>query len=253
VLFKFQNLNLKRPYLSASSIFIKNSFQNINCRFWLAISYFYTRPSNLLGHWLIASWHYSSAWAALLKWIPLLLVLVGAFGKYVYELPKIHKPDYCIAHWKAINIHLALCVFSSFVQGRQVTIWCDNNIAISILSFGRGTGPLLQCIACNLWLFQAHMDCHIVYEHIRGPDNRVADLLSIWLVTSNPVAQLLWPNLVAFWFLHNVSIQVFQCPQLSLALSSLSKNWVPSIYLKPVFTPQQYTLIMFLIFLSVFV
>jgi hypothetical protein len=74
----------------------------------------------------------------------------GVFGKHVYELPIIHKPDYCIAQWEAINILLALCVFSSFIQGRQITIWCDNNAAVSILSSGRGADPLLQCIARNL-------------------------------------------------------------------------------------------------------
>jgi hypothetical protein len=114
----------------------------------------------------------------------------GVVGKYVYELPIILKPDYCIAHWEAINILLALRVFSSFVQRRQVTIWCDNNAAVSVLSSGRGVDPLLQCIARNLWLFQAQMDCHIVYMHIRGAENCVADLLSRWAVTPNPVAKL---------------------------------------------------------------
>jgi hypothetical protein len=60
--------------------------------------------------------------------------LGGVFCKYVYELPIIHKPDYCIAHWEAINILLALRVFSSFVQGRQVTIWCDNNAVSLVLA-----------------------------------------------------------------------------------------------------------------------
>jgi hypothetical protein len=58
---------------------------------------------------------------------------------------------------------------------------------------------LLQCIARNLWLFQAQMDCHIVYTHIRGSDNCVADLLSRWSVTPNPVAKL-------FQLLHSIPI-----------------------------------------------
>jgi hypothetical protein len=33
------------------------------------------------------------------------------------------------------------------------------------------------------------MVCHIVYTHIRGSDNCVADLLSRWSVTPNPVAK----------------------------------------------------------------
>jgi hypothetical protein len=127
--------------------------------------------------------------------------LGGVFGKYVYELPIIHKPDYCIAHWEAINILLALRVFSSFLQGCQVTIWCDNNTAVSILSSGRGSDPLLQCIARKMSLFQAQMDCHIVYTHFRGSDNCIADLLSRWSVTPNPVAKL-------FQLLHSIPIWI---------------------------------------------
>jgi integrase len=33
---------------------------------------------------------------------------------------------------------------------------------------------------------------------------------------------------------------LFESPQLTLALSSLSKNWVPNVSLKPVFTPSQF-------------
>jgi hypothetical protein len=126
--------------------------------------------------------------------------LGGALGKYVYELAITHKPDYCIAHWEAINILVALRIFSSFVQGQQVQIWCDNSAAVNILNSGRGSDPLLQCIARNLWLCQAQLDCNLWYSHIKGQDNCVADLLSRWSVTRDPVAKLFkFMNQVPVW------------------------------------------------------
>jgi hypothetical protein len=64
-----------------------------------------------------------------------------------------------------------------------------------------------------------------------------------FLIASNlsvPTVRNYVSSIKSFFKLHNVSIQVFESPQLSLALSSLSKNWVPSVSLKPVFTPQQF-------------
>jgi hypothetical protein len=49
--------------------------------------------------------------------------LGGVLSNCVYELSIDHKPDYCIAHWEAINILVAIRTFSSF-------IWCDNMVAV---------------------------------------------------------------------------------------------------------------------------
>jgi hypothetical protein len=60
----------------------------------------------------------------------------GVLSNYVYELPMGHKPDYCIAHWEAINILDAIRTFSSFISHSKVTIWCDHMVAVSILNSG---------------------------------------------------------------------------------------------------------------------
>jgi hypothetical protein len=90
-----------------------------------------------------------------------------------------------IAHWEAINILVALHVFSSFIKG---VIWCDNRAAVSLFSSGRGVDPLLHSIARNLWLEQAVLDCELVFQHIIGADNNTADLLSTWFSDPNPTA-----------------------------------------------------------------
>jgi hypothetical protein len=125
--------------------------------------------------------------------------LGGALGNYVYELAITHQPGFCIAHWEAINILVALRVFSGLIKGRSIIVWCDNAGAVAMLNSGRGKDPLLQCIARNLWLEQASLDCEMIFTHIRGSANCVADLLSRWSVTSNPTAKL-------FQLLNNIPI-----------------------------------------------
>jgi hypothetical protein len=56
----------------------------------------------------------------------------GALGNYVYELAILPKPEYCIAHWEAINILVALCTFCPLLHHHRVIIWCDNTVAVNI-------------------------------------------------------------------------------------------------------------------------
>jgi hypothetical protein len=77
-------------------------------------------------------WHVRMRLTALLKFLsvlPRINIFVdaslsglgGVLGNYVYELAIVHKPNYCIAHWEAINILLAL-LFSPFLASRNVTV-----------------------------------------------------------------------------------------------------------------------------------
>jgi hypothetical protein len=104
--------------------------------------------------------------------------LGGVFNNYVYELPILHKPEYCIAHWEAINVLVALRTFSPFISHHNVTVWCDNMVAVSILTSARGSDSFLQSVARNMWLFEASIDCSIQFKHISGTSNGIADLLS---------------------------------------------------------------------------
>jgi hypothetical protein len=45
--------------------------------------------------------------------------LGGAHGTYIYELAVVHRLDYCIAHWEAINIIVALRVFLPLSKGKR--------------------------------------------------------------------------------------------------------------------------------------
>jgi hypothetical protein len=69
-------------------------------------------------------------------------------------------------------------------------VWCDNKVAVSVLTSGRGIDPTLHSIARNLWLFEAACDADITFSHVRGKLNVVADLLSRWGTRKNPTAEL---------------------------------------------------------------
>jgi hypothetical protein len=78
-------------------------------------------------------------------------------------------------------------------------VWCDNKVAVSVLGTGREVDPILQSISRNLWVMGAMLDCDIEFAHVRGVDNKVADLLSRWEEVGNPVAK-------DFGYLNNIPI-----------------------------------------------
>jgi hypothetical protein len=125
--------------------------------------------------------------------------LGGVLGNFVYKLSLPPRPGWCIAHWEAINILVALRTFSKYISGSYVTIWCDNMVATNILNSGRGVDPILNLISRNIWLFLASCDCDVQFAHIKGKNNTVADMLSRWGAYSNPHAHL-------FYLLNNIPV-----------------------------------------------
>jgi hypothetical protein len=113
--------------------------------------------------------------------------LGGVLGASVYTHTFSPRPGWSIAHWEAINVFVALQVFSHLVQGQLVTIWCDSRVAVSVLQEGRGQDPILHTIAWNIWLFLSAIDCDVEFRHVPGSLNRVAHLLSS---TRRPLATL---------------------------------------------------------------
>jgi hypothetical protein len=229
-IFKFQNQNLKRPYLSAKNFIFKFISKNqlqvlIGHLIFLhkavkPARVFVNRILALLRkmgdapkaaiegtkqdlQWCMAFAHAAKGTVLIYKCLlPRLDIFWfrGALNNYVYELSISHQPGYCIAHWESINILVALCTFAPFLAHYQVTIWCDNTVAVSILNSGRGIDPLLHTIARNIWLWEASSDCEIFFAHVRGNLNNIADLLSRLTVTANPVPKLFnLLNAVPLW------------------------------------------------------
>jgi hypothetical protein len=61
--------------------------------------------------------------------------LGGALNAFVYRAPLSPRPGWSIAHLEAINVFVALQVFSAFIGGRRVMDWCDSRVAVAILHF----------------------------------------------------------------------------------------------------------------------
>jgi hypothetical protein len=102
----------------------------------------------------------------------------GVLNTFVYRRALVHKPGWCIAHWEALNVFVALKVFSSFLSDQRVTVWCDSRLADSVLQSGHGLDPVLHTIARNIWFLLSSLDCDVLFSHIPGWLNVVADLLS---------------------------------------------------------------------------
>jgi hypothetical protein len=83
-----------------------------------------------------------------------------------------------------------LQVFSTFIQGQRVVLWCDSRVAVAILHSGRSRDPILHSIARNIYLLQAALDCDVEFSYIPGYLNTVVDLLSHWESTLSPTAAL---------------------------------------------------------------
>jgi hypothetical protein len=93
---------------------------------------------------------------------------MGVCYNSIYELALPTRPGLSIGHWEAINILVAIHVFSSSHSGKLVHIWCDSKVAVSVLNSGRGADPILQSVARNIWLEQAKIDCELCFTHLKG-------------------------------------------------------------------------------------
>ena len=81
-----------------------------------------------------------------------------------------------------VNILMAIRLFKFQWASRRVLIHCDNEVVVTVLKNGNTRDPFLAACACNIWLESALSDIctDLQYGHIRGVDNKVADVLSRW-------------------------------------------------------------------------
>ena len=117
--------------------------------------------------------------------------LGGRWCRYVYHLPipEGHM-NWSIVHLEMINILLSIRLFQAQWAGRKVLIKCDNEAVVTVLRSGRARDPFLGACARNIWYAGSLADMDIQYVHIRGLDNRVADLLSRWTGCYKDVIEL---------------------------------------------------------------
>ena len=73
---------------------------------------------------------------------------------------------------------------------KKVLIKCDNAAVVDVLTHGRTKDAFLATCARNIWQEAALQDGDLVYAHILGRENVIADLLSRWSYTSSNIIKL---------------------------------------------------------------
>ena len=89
-----------------------------------------------------------------------------------------------------LNILVALRVCAKQWANNKILLKCDNQAVVSVLNSGKTQDLTLAAMARNINMLLAVEDIELQVIHILGSDNKVADLLSRWSITSNPKAKL---------------------------------------------------------------
>jgi hypothetical protein len=84
----------------------------------------------------------------------------------------------------------ALRTWGNWFRGKNVRVWCDNQVAVAVLGNVRAHDEGMQGIARNLWLWASAFDINLQFRHKAGNENVVADMLSHWDAHVNPHATL---------------------------------------------------------------
>ena len=103
----------------------------------------------------------------------------GCWENLIYHVAiEKHYHNLGITQLEMLNILVALRIFSRYWQGQRIQVKCDNMAVVQVLQTGKARDPFLGACARNIWMEAAKADIYIVYSHIQGRKNVVADLLS---------------------------------------------------------------------------
>ena len=79
-----------------------------------------------------------------------------------------------------VSILIAIRLLKFQWASHKVLIRCDNEAVVTVLKSGKTRDSYLAACTHNIWLESALADIDLQYAHIRGIDNKVADVLSRW-------------------------------------------------------------------------
>ena len=117
--------------------------------------------------------------------------LGAVWGSQIYALSiPLGYLNFQIVHLEMLNILVALRAWGSQWLHKRISIACDNEAVVCVLNSGKTKDFTLAAIARNIQLMLATYNTEIVVKDIPGKDNVVADLLSRWAATDQPMARL---------------------------------------------------------------
>ena len=103
-------------------------------------------------------------------------------GKYFHtEFPKFIKDmGLHINALELLTVMVALKLWGRFLPAKKIVVCCDNLSSVVVTQTGRARDKFLQSCLRELVFIQARFSFEVKLTHIRGEDNRSADLLSRW-------------------------------------------------------------------------
>ena len=96
-----------------------------------------------------------------------------------------------ITQLEMLNVVVALKIWAEMWKDTKIAIYCDNLAVVEVLTSGRTKDPYLATCARNIWLLCAIFNIKLNVIHIPGKNNTIADLLSRWDSTIDPISKLL--------------------------------------------------------------
>ena len=90
-----------------------------------------------------------------------------------------------IVQLEMLNVVVALKIWADSWANKCIHIYYDNHAVVDVLTYGNTRDQILATSARNVWLFTAMFNIDLVVSHIKDADNRVADLLSRWHITTD--------------------------------------------------------------------
>ena len=107
---------------------------------------------------------------------------VGAFFDnkvYAFSLYCINE-SLSIVHLEMINVLVAIRCWRHLLCNSTVDIHCDNATVVAALTSYKIKDSFLLCCARNIWFELATANIQLNIKHIRGANNKYADILSRW-------------------------------------------------------------------------
>ena len=102
-------------------------------------------------------------------------------GQFVYHLPIARGfRNWTIVHLEMVNILLAMILFANIWASKKILINCDNQALVTVLTTGKTRDAFLVASARNIWYVTAIHAIEVLYKHVSGASNQVADVLSRW-------------------------------------------------------------------------
>ena len=99
----------------------------------------------------------------------------GCYKNFVYGIPKGFNGNN-IVQLEILNVVVVLKIRAASWANRCIHIYCDNHAVVDVLTYGNTRDQVLGTCARNVWLLTAMFNIGLIVSHIRGADNRVADL-----------------------------------------------------------------------------